>query len=70
MSEPRKTPTELLIYCMDEFAKVEPLEVIVVWTDEAGDLCWADTTNKLSAKVGMLECAKQYIMEKARKEEE
>ena len=70
MVTPRTTPSQLLMDVMEEFGKIEPIEVFVIWTDEAGDLCWRGTSQKLSEKVGMLECVKTYIMDSAKKEDE
>jgi len=51
---------------MEEFSKSEPVDVMIVWTDESGDLCWSSSSSHLSTRIGMLECAKQYILEKAK----
>ena len=65
-NEIKTSPTQMLMDCMDEFSKVEPVDAIIVWTDEEGDLVWRATTNQLSKKVGLLECAKTYILEMAK----
>lgn len=51
---------------MEEFSKSEPTNVMIVWTDEAGDLCWSSNSNHLSVRIGMLECAKLYMLEKSK----
>jgi len=36
--------------------------VIVVWTDEVGDICWSTSSPRLlSPMIGMLECAKAAL---------
>jgi len=40
---------------MDEFGAAEPKECLIIWADEAGDMCWACTTDSMYIKLGMLE---------------
>lgn len=56
----------MLMDCMEEFGQIEPVQAIIIWTDEAGDLVWRATTNQLSQRIGLLECAKHYILELAK----
>jgi hypothetical protein len=56
-----RTATEVLIQAMEEFAKSEGREVIVVFTDESGDLVRMSNA-PLNAQVGLLECAKQGVL--------
>jgi hypothetical protein len=66
MSDPRRSPSETMMHCMEEFSKSEPVDVMIVWTDESGDLCWSSSSSHLSTRIGMLECAKQYILDKSK----
>ena len=65
-NEVKTTPSQMLMECMEEFSKIEPVDAIIVWTDEEGDMVWRSTTNQLSKRVGLLECAKNYILEMAK----
>ena len=58
-----RTPTETLLACLTRFGEAEPKRVLVVWTDEAGDLCWSISgTRSYTAMIGMLECVKAVLM--------
>lgn len=60
-----RTPTDTLMKCMEEFGDAEPQRVIVVWTNDAGDLCWSVSgPYNFTHIIGMLECAKAKVMEK------
>lgn len=63
----QRTPTELLMNCLEDFGESEPIHAIVIYTNSAGDLCWQSTSNQLSNRVGMLECAKHYMLDRAPK---
>jgi hypothetical protein len=59
-----RSPSETLIYCLEEFGDAEPSRAIVVWVDGT-DLCWsASGPYNYTHMIGMLECAKAKIMEK------
>jgi hypothetical protein len=49
---------------MEDFSGSEPKTAMVVWLNEAGDLCWSATTDSFSARIGMLELAKQILIRK------
>jgi len=57
-----RTPSETLMSCLTDFGEAEPDRVLVLWTNEAGDICWSTSSpRKLSAIIGMLECAKAVL---------
>ena len=56
-----RTPTETLMACLESFGEDEPLEVIVVYSTQSGDLCWSCSSSVYSHKIGMLENAKAHI---------
>jgi hypothetical protein len=58
-------PTETLVSCLEEFGESEPERVLVIWVNEAGDLCWS--TNgpyKHTHIIGMLDCVKARVMQR------
>ena len=58
-----RTPTETLMACLTRFGEAEPTRVMVMWTDEAGDLCWSlSGSRSYTAMIGMLECARAALM--------
>lgn len=60
-----RSPTETLVKCLEDFGISEPSKVIVVYTNEAGDLCWSVSgPYNYTHVIGMLECVKAKIMEK------
>ena len=57
-----RSPSETLMTCLEEFGKAEPTRVMVIWTDETGDLCWSTSSPRLlSQMIGILECAKAAL---------
>ena len=59
-----RTPSETLMNCLTEFGEAEPTRVIVVWTDEKGDLCWSvSSPRSVTAQIGMLDCVKALMMQ-------
>lgn len=63
-----RTPTDTLVSAMESFGEDEPKNVIVVFTSKAGDLLWLSSTSTTSEKVGMLETAKFWVLEGAKKD--
>ena len=58
-----QTPTETLLQCLERFGRAEPDRVVVVWTDEGGDLCWATSKPRTyTHMIGMLECLGAILM--------
>ncbi len=65
--EPKETtPSELLMECLERFGACEPLQALVIYTDEAGNICWNSTTTSRSQQIGMLELTRWFILEEAR----
>ncbi len=61
----QRSPTETLVKCLEDFGDSEPQRVIVVYVNEAGDLCWsASGPYNFTHVVGMLECVKAKVLEK------
>jgi len=48
---------------MGKFAEAEPTRVMVVWTDESGDMCWSLSGERsYTQMIGMVECVKAVLM--------
>lgn len=47
---------------MEDFGESEPKELIVIYTNDAGDLCWSSTTDSNVVKLGLIESCKQYLI--------
>jgi hypothetical protein len=60
-----RTATETLITCMEDFGEDEPQEVMVIYTTKSGDFAFSCSTDRLTAKLGMLEFCKAMILAKA-----
>jgi hypothetical protein len=58
----KRTPTELVMKCLEEFGQCEAVNALVIWTDEAGDICWSATTDSQVQKFGMIEFVKQMLI--------
>lgn len=52
------TATELIMAVMEEFSTSEAKQMLVVWSDEGGDLCIASNCNDFET-IGLAEYAKQ-----------
>lgn len=50
----KRSPTETLMHCLEEFGKEEAVECMVIWTDESGDICWSCSTDSQVTKLGMV----------------
>lgn len=60
-----RTPSETLLECLEQFGDAEPDRAMVVWTDEAGDLCWATSGQRsYTVMIGMLKCVEAVLMAK------
>lgn len=55
------TATELIMAVMDEFSTAEAKEMLVVWSDEGGDLCIASNCSDVMT-IGMSEYAKSRAL--------
>jgi hypothetical protein len=64
-----RTPTQVLIDCMEDFGTDEPLEVLVIYRTKGGDLAWQTDQEDHSHVLGMLEMTKFWFLENRRKEE-
>lgn len=58
------TPTQVLMNCLEEFGESEAKEVIVVYTNTQGDLCWHCSSDSIVKKLGLLEACKQFMVSK------
>lgn len=54
MAETR-SPTETLMAAMERFSEAEPKDCLVIWTDEAGDVCWSSSVDSLVVKKGLVD---------------
>jgi hypothetical protein len=60
-----RSPTETLVHCLEDFGISEPKKLLVIWTDDGGDLCWSESgPSHFCENIGMLECVKAKVMEK------
>jgi hypothetical protein len=50
---------------MTEFGKIEPKDCIVIWIDEAGNICWSSSTNQMTLKMGMVEFLRTKLKQQA-----
>jgi len=57
-----RTPTELVMHVLEDFGECEAKEAIVIWTDRSGGLNWSATTDSLTARIGMIELTKAYML--------
>lgn len=56
-----RTATETLMSAMTEFGQTEPRDCIVIWTNEAGDICWSSSTDSQLIKIGMVEMLRTIL---------
>lgn len=60
-----RSPTETLVWCLEDFGSSEPDRALVIWVNSNGDLCWSSSgPYAFTPIIGMLECVKAKIMEK------
>lgn len=57
-----RTPTDTLMSAMEEFGCAEPLDCMIIWTDQSGDICWSSTTDSRVIRLGMIEMVKTLIV--------
>lgn len=57
-----RTPTDTLMTAMEEFGRAEPLDCMIIWTDQSGDICWSSTTDSRVTRLGMIEMVKTLIV--------
>jgi hypothetical protein len=61
----QRTPTGTLMRCLEDFGESEPARVLVIYTNEAGDLCYSSSGPfSYTHIIGMLECVKAQVLEK------
>lgn len=65
-----RTPTEVLVRCMEDFGDDEPLETIVIWRSKSGAMSWASNIEPNSHFIGTLRMTEFYFLEKRKKEAE
>jgi hypothetical protein len=56
----KRTPSEALMKALEVFGEDEPVDVIVVFSTQGGDIVTISNTDIVSTKVGMLETAKHW----------
>jgi hypothetical protein len=49
---------------LEVFGEDEPTEVVVVFSTQGGDICTMSSTDTVSTKVGLLETAKHWQLNK------
>jgi hypothetical protein len=66
-----RSPTETLVWCLEDFGASEPERVLVIWVNESGELCWSSSgPYKYTHILGMLECVKLMVQDKFREVED
>jgi hypothetical protein len=62
-AKPKTSPTEVLIKAMETFGEVEPDAVLIIWTDERGDLCFTHDGHLTNTQaLGLLEAVKALVV--------
>jgi hypothetical protein len=63
-----RSPTQVLIDCMEDFGNDEPTEIVVIYKTQNGDLAWSSNQLENSHFLGMLEMAKFWFLLKCKGE--
>jgi hypothetical protein len=58
----RRTPSATLMKAMEEFGKSEPIDCLVVWIDESGEIAWSQSTRSRAILIGMLDMVREMTM--------
>lgn len=66
MPEIKRTATETIMNVMEEFGNSEPKEMIVIYINTEGDLCWSATTDSIVTRFGLVEACKQALISRFR----
>lgn len=56
-----RTATETVMSALETFGEAEPTECMVIWTDEAGDICWSANTDSQVVRLGMIEFVRTVL---------
>ena len=64
-----RTPSDILFECLQDFGRDEPLEVIVIYRTQGGDLAWSSNINVHSHFLGVLKYAEFCFLEVRRNEQ-
>lgn len=57
-----RTATQTLLSALEDFGESEPRDCLVIYNNEAGDLCWSCTSDAMSVKFGLIESCKQVLI--------
>ena len=57
-----RSATATLIAVMENFGDSEPMDALVIYTDQDGDLRWSSTTDSLVVKLGLLDACREGIV--------
>lgn len=60
--ENRRSPTETLMHVMEEFGKSEPIDCLVIWIDQGGDVAWSQSTRSRAIMIGMVDMVREITM--------
>ena len=63
-----RTPSDILFECLQDFGEDEPVEVIVIYRTQQGDLAWASNIEAHSHFLGVLKYAEFCFLENRRHE--
>jgi hypothetical protein len=63
-----RTPSDVLFTCLQDFGQDEPLEVVVIYRTQGGDLAWSSNINVHSHFLGVLKYAEFCFLEARRNE--
>lgn len=60
-----RSPTETLVFCLEDFGDSEPERVLVIWTNKSGDLVWSSSgPYSYTHIIGMIECVKGKVLQR------
>jgi hypothetical protein len=62
-----RTPTETLMEALSSFGEDEPVNCMVIYTTQRGDICWHSSNSSFTTKLGLVEAVKFYVQEAMRK---
>lgn len=60
--EKKETASEVVIKALEDFGISEPETVLILFTNEAGNICCRSNTDSTCMKVGMLRYAERILL--------
>jgi hypothetical protein len=65
-SDTKRSPSQVLIDCLEDFGNDEPLEVVVTYRTKSGDLAWQTNIDANSHFIGLLRLTEIWYLEKVK----